>query len=319
MKLRTWLILALILTAGLAPIPVYYLEACQPEQATSTASLPDRQLSPFEQEAQALAGLVIKPIYMMLSLALILALIGQRSADISALRWGQIAFLAGETFCAINFYVYKHESILSEYIHSYGMALTFGFTSFALLEGLDSRLLWLTRSKSACQALRICGRCTRHDLEGCKARAIAQFAIPFLTVLAFIPFLSPLRPDAYAVSIFGFPYSYTRFAAYEIYERRVLPALSLVAFIFAYLPLLKRGEPPIPFLTKVLACAGLGALGFSFFRVTLNAIFADTLTWFEFWEETTELMFVGAVGFALWQFRATLLDKTPMLETLGHR
>lgn len=305
-KRRTIFLLVLIILAGLIPVIVYWMETGAP-QAPNLASLPERSLPLFGQMVQALAGLVIKPLYMMLSLALIIALIGQRDSDIAALRWGLIAFLVGEVFCAVNFYIYKHESILSEYIHSYGMAVAFGFVSFAMLECLDARILRLTSSKAACEALRVCGQCTRHKAEGCKARSVAQFVIPLLAALIFIPYLSPLQPDAYAVSIFGFPYSYTRLGVYEIYERRVLPLLALALFALAWLPLLKKGEPPIPFLTKVLTSAGLGALSFSFFRVALNAIFVDSLVWFEFWEEATELMFVAAVGFVLLQFRHSLL------------
>ncbi|MEW6030757.1 MAG: hypothetical protein ACOYZ8_18965 [Chloroflexota bacterium] len=313
MNRRTVFILTLVILAGLIPVTVYWLETGN-LQTPDLEALPGRCVSPSAQMAQALAGLVIKPVYMMLSLFLIILLIGQRDTDIAALQWGLIAFLVGEVFCAVNFYIYRHESILSEYIHSYGMAVAFGLVSFALLEGLDARLLRLTSSMAACEALRVCGQCTRHSPAGCKAKAITQFALPMLAALTFIPLLSPLLPDAYAVSIFGFPYSYTRLDVYELYERRVLPLLALAAFVLAWLPLLKKGEPPIPFLTRALACAGLGALGFSFFRVTLNAIFADNLVWFEFWEEATELMFTAAVGFVLWQFRRSLLKQSAILE-----
>jgi hypothetical protein len=58
-------------------------------------------------------------------------------------------------------------------------------------------------------------------------------------------------------------------------------------------------------------------LGFSFFRLTLNAIFINHLVWFEFWEEATELMFVAATAFLLWQFKRTLLESTPILQGMG--
>ncbi len=283
------------------------------------ASLPSRSTTTLEQGAQALAGLVIKPSYMLLSLIVIVGLVGQKGADLSALMWGQIAFLAGETFCAINFYIYNHESILSEYLHSFGMALAFGFTWFALLEGLDTRLLHLTSSTSACQALSVCGVCTRHASAGCKARTFARFILPILAILTFIPILAPLQPDAYAVSIFGFPYSYARLGIYEFYERRILPLLAMLVLTLAYTPLLRKGEPPIPFSTKAFMSAGLGALSFSFFRVALNSVFAGNLVWFEFWEEATELIFVGAIAFALWQFKISLLHDSPILEVIGIR
>jgi len=312
---KSFLVFILILLAGLIPISIFFLENNSLE--VNTASLPSRNMSLLEQQAQAFAGLFVKPVYMMLSLVIIIALLGQKATDITTLQWGQLTFLAGEIFCAINFYIYRHESILSEYMHSYGMVLAFGFTAFALLEGLDTRLLKLTSSKSACEALKVCGRCTRHEPEGCKARAVARFVIPIFAILSFIPILSPLQSDAYAVTIFGFPYSYTRLEFYEMYERRILPVLALTAWIVAYLPLWRKGEPPIPFITKVLVCAGIGALGFSFFRVTLNAIFVHNLIWFEFWEETTELIFVGAVAYVLWTFRQSLTQRTPMLESIG--
>jgi hypothetical protein len=59
-------------------------------------------------------------------------------------------------------------------------------------------------------------------------------------------------------------------------------------------------------------------LGFSLFRVALNGIFANNLVWFEFWEEATELMFVGFTGFVLWHYRKILLEKTPMLDLINN-
>ena len=295
---KSTLIIILILIVGLIPISIYFIETYSLD--IDTSSLPNRELTLLEQQAQAFAGLLVKPVYMMLSLVIILALIGQKRPQIIALHWGQIAFLAGEIFCAINFYIFKHESILSEYLHSYGMALAFGFTTFALLEGWEMRLGSRSNSRLAREA-----------------RVILQFAIPMLAILAFIPLVAPLQSDAYAVSIFGFQYSYTRFDFYETYERRVLPLIALIAFVVAYLPLLKTGESSIPYITKFFVCAGIGALGFAFFRVALNAIFVNHLVWFEFWEEATELMFVSAIGFILWRYKTFLLEKTPMLENVS--
>jgi hypothetical protein len=65
------------------------------------------------------------------------------------------------------------------------------------------------------------------------------------------------------------------------------------------------------------AAIGVGALGFALFRAGLNALFADALIWFEFWEEATELLFVAATMFTLWQFRDSILARTPMLEMCG--
>jgi hypothetical protein len=307
-----WQVLMVMLLAGAVPMLQYVLESRIDAPAINIDSLPSRDLSPFDQMAQALAGLVIKPIYMVLSLVIILVLIGQKSADLSALQWGLVAFLVGETFCAINFYLYRHASLLSEYLHSYGMVLAFGFTSFAVLEGFDSRILHLSSSTNAGTALTVSGRSVHR-----KARLIARLIILMLAILTWIPLLSPLQPDAYAVSIFGFPYSYARLDEYEILERRVLPVLALISLLIAYLPLLRNTGPPIPFLTKIFFCAGLGASGFSLLRVALNVIFINNLVWFEFWEEAIELIYVGAAAFLLWELKSTLLESTPILRGMG--
>lgn len=312
-KSKALLTFMLILGAGILPIALYSLRASADLQVPPLAALPVHSLPPYQQAAQALAGLFIKPLYMLLSLVIIVVLVGQPGADISALKWGQVAFLSGEIFCAVNFYIYRHASVLSEYLHSYGMALAFGFTFFALFESLDSRLLRLSNSETPCAALALCGKCTRHQDEGCKVHSVAQFLMPLLAGLIFIPILSPLQPDSYAVSIFRFPYSYMRLSFYEAYERRILPLFALTSFAIAYVPLLVRRNPPLPLLTKAFTAAGLGALGFSFFRLVLNAIFADNLVWFEFWEETTELMYIGFILFTLWQFRRTLLPRRGIL------
>ena len=291
------LIAILLLLAGTIPISIYFIEYPHSFDVNA-ASLPSRSLSLLEQQAQALAGLAVKPLYMMLSLLVILALIGQKWTAILALQWGQIAFLAGEVFCAINFYVYRHESILSEYLHSYGMAVAFAFTAFAVLEGLGMRI----------------GNRIRSWIQD-EARAWMKFILPMLVVLCFIPILTTIQPESYAVTIFRFPYSYTRLDVYQFYERRILPVLALIAFVGAYLLLMRRGAT-FSFSIKMLVCAGIGALGFSFFRVALNAMFADALVWFEFWEEATELMFVGAVVFVLWRYRKILLERTPMLDLI---
>lgn len=311
-----WLVILLVIAAGVFPFVYIYLRlgvGLHPP----LSSLPAREMDRSEQLAQAAAGLVIKPAYMFISLIIIVVLAGRTAVDLRALQWGQVAFLAGEVFCAINFYVFRHESLISEYLHSFGMAVAFGFTAFALWEGVDERLLKLTGSPGACAALKVCGRCTRHEAAGCKARAVTRFLLPAAAILAAIPFLAPLEPQAYAVSIFGFPYSYARLEPYEFYERRALPAMAMLSFVVALIPLLRKGEPPLPLITRLFASAGLGALGFSMFRVTLDAVFVGNLVWFEFWEEATELIFIAAVAFTLWQFRhAVFGDKSP-LEILG--
>ena len=296
--MRKYVVIFLILLIGLIPLGISYMENAS--LVGNTAALPERKLSVGEQQAQVAAGLIIKPAYMIASLAIILILIGQKRRQLVILQYGLVAFLAGEIFCAINFYMYRHESILAEYIHSYGMVLAFGLIFYALLDGWASRF-----GKS------------EHSKLFQSAGLLFRFIAPAAAILTFIPLLTPLNADAYAVTLFGIPYSYTRFDFYLLYERRILPLIPLFAFIAAGIPYLKKGQKPLPPLSKLFFSVGFGTFGFAFFRVALNALFVDNLVWFEFWEEMTELIFIAAVGYVLWSFRNTLLDRTPMVQNIS--
>ena len=271
-----------VILAGLGPILLFGWLA---GGLTAAEVGETRSISALEQFAQAAAGLGIKPLYSLLCLGLILFLWGQRARDISALRWGLVAFWTGETFCAINFWVFQHESLLSEYLHSYGMVLAFGLTIFAARTAAKTRLL------------------KRNESTG--RWRIGWVALVITAILCFIPLMAPVSPHTYAVSIYGFPYSYTRFALYEWYENRALPLLALTCCILAIIPLLRKNS----FWSSALLSAALGALTFSLFRLVLDVIFHETLVWFEFWEEASELLYVLGVGLLLWRFKH-LLEKT---------
>ena len=59
-------------------------------------------------------------------------------------------------------------------------------------------------------------------------------------------------------------------------------------------------------VVKALFAAGLGFFGFSMFRLVLFQVWRDNLTWFVFWEEATELIYIIGAGAGLWIFRARL-------------
>jgi hypothetical protein len=308
------LVFVILILEGVIPVIVYSVEhgglgipAFGEHQTMTTA----------QQFAQVVAGLYIKPTYMLISLAIIILLIGQTAREITSVFWGLITFLVGEIFCAINFITYKHASIVSEYIHSYGMALAFGFFTYALLEIFDARLFHI--NSGACAANELCRICKRTSPLHCSARRIAMLTIAMAGIVSFLPLSVSVSPNSYLTDLFGFAYSYARFDFYQWYETRALPLLALAFFIIAFLPLLKTKGDPIPQTTKIFFSAGLGALGFSLFRVILASMFANNLVWFEFWEELTELMFITATGFMLWQFHNSLLQRTPILDLVPRR
>jgi len=243
-------------------------------------------MSAGQQAAQVVAGLYIKPAYTLITILLIVILWNQSLRPMRALLWGLTAFLVGETFCAANFIFYQHESLISEYLHSYGMVLAFGFLTYSLLEVLEVRF-HLRRYQTT-------------------VRRVGIFTVLMTAILAFLPLTVSVSPLEYKTELFGVPYAYARFGFYQWYEARLLPWVAFVCMIAAGLVMLLQKEAPIPQKAKALFAAGVGALGFATFRVVLGALYADQLVWFEFWEELTELMMVVSVAFALWQYQPSL-------------
>lgn len=274
-----------IILGMILPVLVYWTEH---GGLGSSAIESFQPMGRHQQAAQVAAGLYIKPAYMLIAILLIMILGGQTVRPMRALFWGLIAFLAGETFCAINFIAYRHESILSEYLHSYGMALAFGFLVYSLIEVFDLRFRWENHSAAS--------------------RRAGMFAALMISILALLPLTVPLSPTTYQTELFGFDYAYARFDFYQWYEARTLPLLAFACLIAAWLVMLTAKNTSIPQAAKMLFSAGAGALGFSIFRVVLGALYANQLVWFEFWEETTELMMVVTVGFVLWQYQPSLFD-----------
>jgi hypothetical protein len=298
------LLFVLVVITGALPVIVYLLEhggLGAPTFAETHAM--SREL----QAAQVVAGLYVKPLYMLASLALIVWLWRQKSREARALVWGLSAFLIGEIFCAVNFIVYQHAALAAEYVHSYGMALAFGFVAYSILEVADARIFHINHGKCAMNEL--CQTCKRITPLHCAAQRMSMLMLSAAILIAFLPLSASSSPKSYLTNLFGFPYSYARFDLYQWYETRALPLIALMFFIVAFIPLLNSKNEPIPAWTKIFFSAGVGALGFSLFRLTLAAIFANELIWFEFWEELTELMFIAATGFVLWQFRDSQMVK----------
>ena len=120
-----------------------------------------------EQLALVISGLVFKPIYTLLSLALVAVLWRSDAPDLVALRRAMIFFFLGENACAANYWFFDETSYLFEYLHGFGMMLCFGFTTYAFLEGLDRRVLLVTDAGRKCALLPLCGRCIKHSDVPC--------------------------------------------------------------------------------------------------------------------------------------------------------
>ena len=268
--------------------------------------LPTRPSPPVEQWTAAVTGLIVKPLYTLVSLVLVIVLWRQRTPDLAALRWALLCFFVGENFCAANYIACADRSVAFEYLHSYGMVLCFGLTTYAVLEGIDRRLIRLSDPDARCAALGLCRHCIKHEDVPCGLQRVFLFLIPAAIIVALAPLCAELIPVSYNTAILGAFYNYSHPVVYQVFEVRFLPAVAaaLLAVSFAALRFKKRDAVQ---WSKVFFSAGMGAMGFSFFRLLAFQAYRDNLVWFGAWEEITELLFVLGVGLVLWVFRSVLL------------
>ena len=272
------------------------------------AGLPSRNMSRFEQYIAVITGMTMKSIYMLASLGLIVFLWRKKSPDLAALRWGLLFFLLGESFCAVNYAFYSDDSYLLEYLHSFGMLLSFGFGTYAFFEALDLRLVKYSDPDKRCAALGLCRRCIKHENVPCGLRRVFLLLIPAHIALAFIPLAAQPQMASYNVRIFGTFYNYSHHGLYQAFEIRYCPAVAIALFAASFLVLLLKKRDPVP-LSKLLFAAGMGPFAFSLLRLALFSAYRGNLVWFIAWEEITEFMYIAGVAFVLWTFRTGLSEK----------
>lgn len=192
------------------------------------------------------------------------------------------------------------------------MLLSFSFATYAILEGMDPRILLLSDPDQRCAALKLCGKCIKYENVPCGFKRTFFLTIPALGLVALIPLLVPLFGSWYDVSyntmIFDTFYHYSRRFIYQLSEMRYCPTAAMVLLCTSLLILVLNKTNPLP-LAKVFFSAGVGLLGFGMFRSLLTATYSQDLVWFTFWEESTEFLFAVVTCFLLWIFRHRLFEK----------
>jgi rhodanese-related sulfurtransferase len=282
----------------------------QQDVALEEEPLAMRSLKQSEQLATVTAGLLIKPVYMGISLLLIIALWSVRAADIAALRWGLVFFLAGEVACVFNVTTYftnGEQSDLFEYLHGLGMVLCLALISYAFLEGFDRRVIHVTQARRRCALLPMCRSCYKtHDVP-CGMKRTFMLITLAIAALAFIPLSASLDATSYNGRLFGVVFNFSHPGVHQFYEIRYLPIVALGFLAVSLLLLLYNRKDPIV-LARIPFSAGAGALGYSLLMLMLYAAFRSNLVWYLFWEEGTELLLIVAIGAFLWIFRRGLFS-----------
>ena len=278
-------------------------------QSGRIVELPFRRSPVYEQLLLVICGFPVKIGYTLLSLALVIILWRRKSPDLAALRWSMIFFFIGENCCAINYSLFADKSYLFEYLHGFGMLLSFCFATYAVIEGMDRRILMLSDPDRKCAALGLCTRCIKYEDVPCGLRRTFLVIIPALIIITFMPLCADWHQTSYNTMIFGTFFNYSHRFIYQVFERLYCPIASMALLTLSLLILMFRKDDPLP-TAKIFFAAGMGPLGFGTFRTILAGIYSDNMIWFNLWEETTELLFVAGVCFILWVFRNGLFKTT---------
>ena len=259
-----------------------------------------------EQWLAVLTGYGIKPLYTLLSFILVIILWKKDEIELKAFKYALIFFFLGENFCAANYLFFHHESYLFEYLHSLGMVLCFGFSAYALFEGIDKYVFHYFDPQKKCAFLGLCIQCIKYEKVSCALKRSYIFLCFSASAIALMPLFAELKMISYNTEIWDTFYNYSHPVIYQVFEVRYCPIIASAAFASAALILLMKKTGSFP-LAKILFAGACGAMGFSFFRFILFHGFQDNLVWMEFWEEITEFIFIAGVSLLLWLFRHSLL------------
>ena len=302
---KVFCLITAIVAGGILPILLYGFNTSAP---ASCVALNQHTMSLSEQWLAVITAFGIKPLYMLIALVLIIFLWKQRSQDLTSLRWGLIIFWLGEFACSANYLFFGGRSDFWEFLHNYGMAVGFSFVSYAILAGIDARIIHFTAPKERCSMLNLCRVCIKSANVPCKLQRLFAAMLPAMILVAAIPLCTSLHETSYNTNIFGSIQTYSQPMSCQFFESRYCPLLAMGLLTASWLVLVCKHKEPVA-LAKILLAASVGPLSFGFMRLFLFSIFRDNLLWFDVWEEITELLFTMAVGYVLWIFRNSLFEK----------
>ncbi len=268
----------------------------------SVPGVPRLEFSLFEQALISFAAFGIKPLYGLISLGLILLLFKNRKTDANALKWSMIAFFLGENACAVNFLFFDEQSRLLEYLHMYGMMVSFGFASYAFMVMLDTRVIGFIDKNEKCILLASCRQCFKYQPVSCNLRLMFLYLVPATAIIAGIPLSGDLGSYFYVGDVFGSDVLFGHFLYQQVIEYRFCSLLSLVFLFIAGFYLFKFREQGMP-VAKIYFAAALGPLSFGLMRFIMFAAYQGNPLWAEAWEELTEFIFVGFILWMVWWYR----------------
>jgi rhodanese-related sulfurtransferase len=252
------------------------------------------------------AGVLIKPSYMLLSLALVRWLRHSQWRELRRLRFGLSVFLLGETACLFNFYLSEDKSPFQwlEALHGIGMAVGSTYVFWGLYGIFDVRLTAMNDPQRGCAFSRFCGTCTRQQEALCVPQRRLRHLLLLMVPLAALPWSVSLVVRDASMDLFGTAVEYRWPILNQFMELRLFPLLAACALLAAWL-LLHQPRKLLDHGHRML-CLGLGLLTFASMRGLLDASFTRKPYFADFWEEATELFGVAVIATGMWVFRHSL-------------
>jgi rhodanese-related sulfurtransferase len=257
-----------------------------------------------QQLATVVTAFGVKPLYMLMSLVLIVVLWRRTERDLRLLRRGLVAFLFGELAGAANYVLTMGFSDPLEILHQLGMVAMGMLLPWALFTTIDVRVLRFSSPDAACAMTRFCRDCWKREAATCGLHRLFLWLTPMLAIVSLIPLCSPLRPLNLVLPIFGTDVPFWSTPPELIAELRIYPVLGAACFLVAHVVMrsgaagLRRAH--VPFFL------GVGFASFGLLRFVLVESFREMPVWADSWEEITELFVMIAVAAGLWIFRRPL-------------
>jgi len=253
------------------------------------------------QVAVVVTAFGLKPFYMLGAAVLLWVLRSATSPGLRRIRLGMTVFLAGEIACAGNYLAFGGCSDPLEAVHGLGMAVMGGLLAHGLFALVDP-VLRLTDPATPCVGIRACGTCSKREDGPCPIHRILTLAAPCCAVLALVPFTAPLEETARTLDILGSPVLFAYPMAQQVLELRVMPGIGALLLAVASIQLVRRDIR----LSEPWFFAGFGFLTFALLRFFLSQALHAVPPWADAWEEITEAMMVGGLGWMLWVTRGRL-------------
>jgi rhodanese-related sulfurtransferase len=287
----------------------------------TTASIkpPEKHVTRLQQLVAFTSGMLIKPTYMLLSLAILLGIkrlkkardgkdgasARPRSRGLDLLGHGVRWFLVGEVFCAINFYYHPTGIVFPiDLLHGAGMVAMSTLIPWGLFRLLDERLFHFSDPGQRCIVQRFCGRCWKQDGVRCGPHDVMWVVAAGLAIVALMPWSSDLRPTFVLIDVFGSMVDYGQPIVNHLVELRLYPVVGALLLLGALFFL--RGGPRSIARAEPIFFIGFGFMAYPMLRHLLVNAFREALFWSDFWEEITELFMILAVGAILLVFRRQL-------------